>query len=156
MKMNNTARLGMLLPTVLNPATAVVGIGLGLIWLLRDDQDDATNEPVKIKRLPPPAQIAAKPLPTVGNLPAKPTATTDAHQLPTVETLPGKIVPEAREAVPAGTLEAAQEEMIRSAMSELGKRSAAARAKKKAEREREETIEVYANVKSVFEGVFWC
>jgi len=33
--------------------------------VLRDDQDEATNEPVKIKRLPPPAQISAKPLPTV-------------------------------------------------------------------------------------------
>jgi hypothetical protein len=32
--------------------------------------------------------------------------------VPAVETLPDKIVPEVREAVPAGTLEAAQKEMI--------------------------------------------
>jgi hypothetical protein len=116
MKMDNTAKLGMLLPTVLNPATAVVGIGLGLIWLLRHDQDEATNEPVKIKRLPPPAQTAAKPLPTV-------------------EALVEEVVRVADQAVPATIPDADQKEMIRSAMSELGKRSAAARAIKKAERE---------------------
>ena len=53
------------------------------------------------------------------------------------ETLPSGIVPEASATVPAGTLEAAQKEMIRTAMSELRKRSAAARTIKKAEREKE-------------------
>lgn len=114
--MNNTAKLGILLPTVLNPATAAFGIGLGLLWLLRDDEDEATVEPVKIKRLPPPAQTAAKPLPTV-------------------EALVEQVVPVTDQAVPAPIPDTDQKEMIRSAMSELGKRSAAARAKKKAERQ---------------------
>jgi hypothetical protein len=115
----NTTKLGFLLPVLLNPATAaVVGIGLGLLWLLRDDEEEATVDAAPINR-------------------AKPTARTDAQRVPAVEVLPDKIVPEAREAVPAGTLEAAQKEMIRTAMSELGKRSAAARAIKKAEREKE-------------------
>jgi len=69
--MNNTAKLGMLLPTVLNPATAVVGIGLGLIWLLRHDQDEATVEDVPIKPIKSEAKTAAQPLVTVGNLPAE-------------------------------------------------------------------------------------
>jgi hypothetical protein len=115
----NTTKLGFLLPVLLNPATAaVVGIGLGLLWLLRDDEEEATVDAAPINR-------------------AKPTARTDAQRVPAVEVLPDKIVPEAREAVPAGTLEAAQKEIIRTAMSELGKRSAAARAIKKAEREKE-------------------
>jgi hypothetical protein len=115
----HNAKLGLMLPAILNPATAaVVGIGLGLLWLLRDDEQETTVDAAPIKR-------------------AKPTARTDAQRVPAVETLPDKIVPEAREAVPAGTLEAAQKEMIRTAMSELGKRSAAARAIKKAEREKE-------------------
>ena len=113
----HNAKLELMLPAILNPATAaVVGIGLGLLWLLRDDEQEATVDTAPIKR-------------------AKPTAKTDAQQLPAVETLPGEIVPEASATVPAGTLEAAQKEMIRTAMSELGKRSAAARAIKKAEKE---------------------
>ena len=98
--------------------TAVIGIGLGLVWLLRDDEQETTVDAATIKR-------------------AKPTARIDVQRVPAVEVLPDKIVPEAREAVPAGTLEAAQKEMIRTAMSELGKCSAAARAIKKAEREME-------------------
>tara|TARA_B110000908_G_scaffold99790_1_gene117822 strand:+ start:715 stop:966 length:252 start_codon:yes stop_codon:yes gene_type:complete len=83
-----------MLPAILNPATAaVVGIGLGLLWLLRDDEQETTVDAAPIKR-------------------AKPTARTDAQRVPAVETLPDKIVPEVREAVPAGTLEAAQKEMI--------------------------------------------
>ena len=114
----HNAKLGLMLPAIFNPATAaVVGIGLGLLWLLRDDEQEATVDAVLIKR-------------------AKPT-TRDAQQSSAVETMLGEIVPEASEAVPGGTSEAAQKEMIRTAMSELGKRSAAARAIKKAEREKE-------------------
>ena len=90
----HNAKLGLMLPAILNPATAaVVGIGLGLLWLLRDDEQETTVDAAPIKR-------------------AKPTARTDAQRVPAVETLPDKIVPEVREAVPAGTLEAAQKEMI--------------------------------------------
>ena len=81
----HNAKLGLMLPAILNPATAaVVGIGLGLLWLLRDDEQETTVDAAPIKR-------------------AKPTARTDAQRVPAVETLPDKIVPEAREAVPAGT-----------------------------------------------------
>lgn len=114
--MNNTAKLGLLLPAVLNPVTAVVGVGLGLVWLFRDDVDEATVEAVQIKRLPPPVRTALKPLPTV-------------------EPLAEEVVSVANEAVPALISETEQKEIIRRAMSELGKRSAAARAKKKAERQ---------------------
>ncbi|MFT5799451.1 MAG: hypothetical protein ACI84R_003527 [Candidatus Azotimanducaceae bacterium] len=115
----HNAKIGLMLPALLNPATAtaaVVGIGLGLLWLLRDDEQETTVDAAPVKG-------------------AKPTARADAQRAPAVEVLPDKIVPEAPEAIPAGTLEAAQKEMIRTAMSELGKRSAAARAIKKAERE---------------------
>lgn len=115
----HNAKLGLMLPAILNPATtAVVGIGLGLLWLLRDDEQEATIDAAPFKR-------------------AKPTVSTDAQRVPAVKVLQDKIVPEASAAVPAETLEAAQKEMIRTAMSELGKRSAAARAIKKAEREKE-------------------
>lgn len=114
--MNNTAKLGLLLPAVLNPATAAVGIGLGLFWLFREDEDEdeASVELAKIKRLPPPKQTAVK-------------------RLATVERDVGEA--KASEAMPAPVPDADQKEIIRSAMSELGKRSAAARAKRKAERQ---------------------
>lgn len=99
----NTAKLGFLLPVVLNPASvAIVGVGLGLLWMLRDDEEEAS---------------------------------VDVKRVPAVENLPNEIVPKARTVVPDGTLAAAQKEIIRSAMSELGKRSAAARAKKKSDRD---------------------
>ena len=114
--MNDTAKLGLLLPAVLNPVTAVVGVGLGLLWLLRDDEDEATDDTVQIKRLPPPVKNGVKPLPTVelNDKAGEPVGNGDA---------------------PASNPDADQKQIIRSAMSELGKRSAAARAKKKAERQ---------------------
>jgi len=118
--MNNTAKLGLLLPAVLNPATAaVIGIAasaVGLYRMLPDEVDEATVEPAQIKRLPPPVPIAAEPLSTVE-------LDEDASEVV------------ANEVAPAPTTSEDQKEMIRSAMSELGKRSAAARAKKKAERQ---------------------
>ena len=116
-KMNNTAKLGLVLPSVLNPATAaVVGVGLGLLWLLRDDGDEATVDTVPVKRPQPTLRAAVEPLPAVE-----------------LDVEAGLSV--ANEAVPAPIPEADKKEMIRNAMSELGKRSAASRAKKKAERQ---------------------
>ena len=115
--MNDTAKLGLALPALLNPATvAVVGLGFGLLWLLRDDDDEATVEPVMIKLLPQPVPAAVKPVATVE-------LDTDESQ------------GVANQAAPAPISEAEQKEIIRNAMSELGKRSAAARAKKKAEQQ---------------------
>jgi hypothetical protein len=111
------AKLGLMLPAILNPATAaVVGIGLGLLWLLRDDEQEAAVDDVPIK-LPCSAVTAVvKPVRAVDPQPCE----------PTLEAYDAEIVP---------ISEADQKEAIRSAMSELGKRSAMARAKKKAERE---------------------
>jgi hypothetical protein len=124
MKMNDTAKLGAILPAILNPATAVIGIGLGLLWLLSDDDDEEGGDKVNLVTVRE----------TSPNRPAMvmPAA---VKPLTSVETQPEEIVLEASEpASPTSmTSEADQNEMIRNAMSELGKRSAAARAKKKAE-----------------------
>jgi hypothetical protein len=113
----HNAKLGLILPAILNPATAaVVGIGLGLLWLLRDDEQEATVDDVPIKTQSSAVTAVVKPVRAVDLQPCE----------PTLEAYDAEIIP-----VP----EADQKETIRSAMSELGKRSAMARAKKKAERE---------------------
>ena len=113
----HNAKLGLMLPAILNPATAaVVGIGLGLLWLLRDDEQEATVDDVPIK-LPNSAVTAAVP----------PFRAVDQRlSEATLEAYNAEIV-----TIP----EVDQKEAIRRTMSELGKRSAMARAKKKAERE---------------------
>ena len=115
----NNAKLGLLLPAILNPAVAAaLGIGIvavGLYRLLPDDGEDATVEG----------------LPSDGSKVAVPIA---KQSVPTVELneVQRVYVPSIE---PLQTADAAiepdQSEMIRKAMSELGKRSAAARAKKK-------------------------
>lgn len=112
--MNNTAKIGLLLPTVLNPATAILGIGLGLLWFLRDNEDDADVDTGQGNRVGLAALTEEKPLPDVE---------LEADARP----------PEAAEHTSHATPEADQAEIIRCAMSELGKRSAAARAKRKTE-----------------------
>jgi hypothetical protein len=115
----HNAKLGLMLPAILNPATAaVVGIGLGLLWLLRDDEPDATDDDVPTKLPSSTVTTVVEPVRAVDPRPPEPTL--EAHDT--------EIVP-----IP----EADQKEAIRSAMSELGKRSAMARAKKKAKRENE-------------------
>jgi hypothetical protein len=108
----HNAKLGLMLPAILNPATtAVVGIGLGLLWLLRDDEQDATDDDEPIK-LPSSAVTAVvKPVRAVDPRPCELTLEGDDAE----------IVPMSK---------ANQKEAIRSAMSELGKPSAMARAKK--------------------------
>lgn len=125
------AKLGLILPAVLNPATAaVLGIGLiavGLYRMLPDDDEGAT----------------ASALPSNG---PQPVATTAKPQLPAVDksdvVRPRQPSNDEKTTVDvdfelalASPPEADQRETIRKAMSALGKRSAAARAKKKAQQE---------------------
>jgi hypothetical protein len=115
-----TAKLGLLMPALLNPVTlAAVGVGVGLMWLLRDE-DEETIEEAPTKRLPRPSQAVAQPLLTV-------------------EVLQRDAEPMESEAAHLETAEVNQKEIIRSAMSGLGKRSATARAQKKAQTEVGET-----------------
>ena len=115
----HNAKLGLMLPAILNPATAaVVGIGLGLLWLLRDDEQEATVDDVPIKLPSSSVTAVMQPVRAVDPRPHEPRL-------------------EASDAETVPISEADQKEAIRSAMSELGKRSAMARAKKKAERENE-------------------
>lgn len=125
----NTAKLGLLLPAVLNPATvAVVGIGLiavGLFRLLGDDEEEATVVAVPLNA-PKPAGAAR--LPAVEPSEVQPVYEPSNDAMETVET-----APEILKTPPAAISKPDQSEMIRKVMSELGKRSAAARAKKKYE-----------------------
>lgn len=125
--MNNTAKLGLLLPAILNPATAVIGIGFGLLWLLRDDEDETTVDPEPIKRAQPVVRTVVEPLPAVELIAAAPLAEPLETGTVTVETV--------SEPTPTAISEVDQSEMIRKAMSELGKRSAAARAMKRAKQD---------------------
>jgi hypothetical protein len=112
----HNAKLGLMLPAILNPATAAaVGIGLGLLWLLRDDEQEATVDDVPIKL--PSSAVTAVEQPVLA-----------------VDQRPSEPAPEAYDAVIVPIPEVDQKEAIRATMSELGKRSAMARAKKKAER----------------------
>ena len=117
----NNAKLGLLLPAILNPAVAAaLGIGIvavGLYRLLPDDDEDATGEDV-------PSDGSKAALPAV----RQPVPTADINEVQRVEVASN----EPLQTVPAATDEADESEIIRKAMSELGKRSAAARAKKKA------------------------
>lgn len=114
--MNNSAKFGLLLPVVLNPATAVIGIAalaIGVYRLLPDDDEEETVVTPEEESGTEHVALAIK------------------RPLPTVELDDGVDVPIVDQAAFAPLPEVDQEEIIRSAMSELGKRSAAARAKKK-------------------------
>lgn len=119
--MNNTVKLGAILPVLLNPATAVIGVGLGLMWLLSADDDEETAAQVDVATtgaiLPDGKEVAATDL---------------TEPLPALENQTHTVATEPYETAPTAISEAEQKEMIRKTMSELGKRSAAARAKKKA------------------------
>jgi len=123
------AKLGLILPAVLNPATAaLLGIGLivvGLYRMLPDDDEDANASTVPSNG-PQPAVLTVKAqLPAVDKSDVVPLRQPSNDAQTTADT--------ALETAPASTPEANQSETIRKAMSELGKRSAAARAKKKAQ-----------------------
>ena len=120
----NNVKLGLLLPPILNPAVAAaLGIGIvavGLYRLLPDGDEEETVEDVPSDGQRIAIPLARKPVPTI-----------EVNELQRVE-VPSN---EPLQTAPVATDEADQSEMIRKAMSELGKRSAAARAKKKHERE---------------------
>ena len=122
--MNNTAKLGLLLPAVLNPATAAVigiaAIAVGLYRMLPDDDEEVIVDAVATNVSDIATSTVEATLPAVELSEAPPVEEPFRNPIPTA---------------PAGTSEADQSETIRKAMSELGKRSAAARAKKKAERQ---------------------
>jgi hypothetical protein len=112
MKMNNTVKLSAILPALLNPATAVIGVGLGLLWWLRyDDEDEATVQADVVTA----RAMLTDDIELAATNPTKP--------LPTVEKKPDTDAMEPRETAPAAIFEAEQKEMIRKTMSELGKRS---------------------------------
>ena len=120
----NNAKLGLLLPAILNPAVAAaLGIGIvavGLYRLLPDGDEEETVEDVSSDGPEKAVLDARQPVPTA-----------DINEVQRVEVASK----EPLQTVPAATDEADESEIIRKAMSELGKRSAAARAKKKVERE---------------------
>jgi len=117
----NNAKLGLLLPAILNPAVAAaLGIGIvavGLYRLLPDGDEDTTVEDVPNHGSKAALPVTKLTMPTVG-----------VNEMQQVD-VPSN---EPLQTVPVATDEADQSEMIRKAMSELGKRSAAARARKKA------------------------
>ena len=118
----NNAKLGLLLPAILNPAVAAaLGIGIvavGLYRLLPDDDEDATVKEMPTNDPEMAIPVTEQPVPTVEVDEVQP------DDLPSIPSLQAD----------DDILETDQTEMIRNAMSELGKRSAAARARKKAER----------------------
>ena len=118
----NNAKLGLLLPAILNPAVAAaLGIGIvavGLYRLLPDDDEDAIVEGLPSGGLEVAIPVAEPCVPTVE------VGEVQQVAVPSIEPL---------QTAPVATDEADQSEMIRKAMSELGKRSAAARERKKAE-----------------------
>ena len=118
--MNNTAKLGAILPALLNPATAVIGVGIGLLWLLSEDEETADQ---------PDAATVGDAL-TVGT---EVGATAVAEPLLAVGSQPHTDVSDPRDTAPVAISDVEQKELIRKTMSELGKRSAAARAKRKAQ-----------------------
>lgn len=120
----NNAKLGLLLPAILNPAVAAaLGIGIvavGLYRLLPDDHEEEAVEDLPSVDLMSALPAARQPVPTVGVNEVKRVHVPSNGALQTDDAAP----------------KADQSEMIRKAMSELGKRSAAARAKKKHERDK--------------------
>lgn len=119
--MNTTSNMKLLLPAVLSPATAaIVGLGIGLLWLLRDTE----MEEERFK------SAAVLPTKTIGADKAA-----ASHPFPAGESGGSVDSQTEDQAIPSANSDLDHQETIRKAMSELGKRSAVARAKKKAEKE---------------------
>jgi hypothetical protein len=142
--MNKTASFGGLLAFISNPAVlAAVGVGALILTVMEalsgddDEQDNASEaapndsvtltEPLEGVEFTVPATVV-EPFETV-EVTVEPTAHSSVEDRDIAEALDdGNNDMEQSETVSA---EAVKKEMIRQAMSELGKRSAAARAKKK-------------------------
>ncbi len=127
--MNNTTKLGLLLPAVLNPATAAIvgiaAIAVGLYRMLPDDGEEATVDAVA-------ANGPEGAVPTV-ETPLEAVEEGEVAQVSELLSEAPSTAPVALKTDETPTSDLEQSEVIRKAMSELGKRSAAARAKKKAE-----------------------
>lgn len=142
--MNNNASLGGLLALISNPAVlAVVGIGVVALTVMEmfsdkeNDQDDGSEtvphgsspfiEPLKSQDLAVPATVI-EPFETLETMAEAPvhSSVEDLYLSEPVDDFDTSSQQRGTESEVA-----AKKEMIRQAMSELGKRSAAARAKKK-------------------------
>lgn len=124
------AGIGAALPLLLNPATlsfvALGAVGWGIYNLLRDDEEDGCDEPSNtVQKTPAKTQVTKNE--------ASRTPLVDAQTTAQLETV---LSPNEEAETPSKSGErdedAERSLMIRQAMSELGKRSAAARAKRKA------------------------
>ena len=131
---SKTAGLGLLLPAVLNPGTAaLIGIGVigfGIYRLLGDDEERDQTEALgeaQSKALPEPSLSVASTVEgqnSDGSDAARPVTLDQSRAM----------APQHADSAPQDVdLLAEKQKLIREAMSELGKRSAAARARKKAE-----------------------
>ena len=96
------------------------------ISLARYDEEEATVDAVPVNRPEPAVRTVAKSSHSAELSELRPSQDQRIDARETADT-----APEALEMAPASISEADQSEMIRKTMSELGKRSAAARAKKK-------------------------
>lgn len=127
--MNNTAKLGLLTPALLNPATAalvgIAAIAVGIYRILPDDDEEATVEGAAINRSKEAIPTVEAALPAVEGGKGAPVSELSNEAQHTA--------PMALERATTQTPDPDQSEMIRKTMSELGKRSAAARARKKAQ-----------------------
>lgn len=142
--MNNNASLGGLLALISNPAVlAVVGIGAVVLTVMEmlsedDDKQGDGSQAVPHGSLPFPEPLNGRDL-TVPATVIEPFETVEAAVDPSVHSsVENRNVAEAiddgnndMQQVETVSEEAAKKELIRQAMSELDKRSAAARAKKK-------------------------
>jgi hypothetical protein len=124
------AGIGAAIPLLFNPGAlgvvAIGAVGWGLFKLLRDDEEDGCNEPSDTVQEPP-----AKT--QVATIAAYRTTLVDSQKTTQLETV---LNPNEEAETPSKSGECDEDAerslMIRQAMSELGKRSAAARAKRKA------------------------
>ncbi|NRB19009.1 MAG: hypothetical protein HRU33_15950 [Rhodobacteraceae bacterium] len=124
------AGIGAALPLLLNPATlgfvALGAVGWGIYNLLRDDEDDGCDVPSNtVQKLPAKTRVAKAGATQPSQVSAQAAVQLEA---------PVKVSDEAEARLKSDETadDAERSLIIRQAMSELGKRSAAARAKRKA------------------------
>ena len=138
-RMNDTrSSLGIIAPALLNPgAAAVIAVGLvgyGLIKLLGEDEEDEGQTEVNGSITP--QERTSTVAPTVdmplGNRLEQPPVVSDTPLEPIPEAIPEPFDMAQQETELSQESDADRQNMIRQYMSELGKRSAAARAKKRA------------------------
>lgn len=139
--MNGTRTgLGVMAPALLNPGTAtIIAVGLvgyGLIKLLSEDEEDEGHEDANgsvepQERNSTVGTVEATVDMPLGNHLEQPPVVTDAPLQTLQEAVAERFDTAQEETKLPQESDAARQEMIRQYMSELGKRSAAARAKKR-------------------------